>query len=287
MTAGATAARGGAIQLAALSVVALAAWAAGFYFRMAPPGAPGTRAVALATGAVDAAPPATPSPAPATSASAPSTSAADAAADAAPLDAGPESDAATLVDAAAETPDAAAEAAADAAADAATVAAPSSDPAAINACITGLLPEDTFASYQPDFTFVCASKYARHGVTKVQAEISKGKWGTGTATVGMQEWAALGWYQLAVYAVMRGRCCAEPEKLEWTFRLACPLDQAMANIERTVREGDRAGANAAISEYTQAATCLTRLGQARNFGQRGMPGAGLNALQRFIDRARP
>jgi hypothetical protein len=118
----------------------------------------------------------------------------------------------------------------------------------------------------------------------MQAQVAKGKWGTGKATRGMQEWASLGWYQLAAYSYLRGRCCTAAEEFLWSFKLACPIDRALIKIEKTARARDAAGVKAALEDYKREANCLARRGQAPNFGQKRMPGSGHTALHRMLRR---
>jgi hypothetical protein len=118
----------------------------------------------------------------------------------------------------------------------------------------------------------------------MQAQVAKGKRGTGRATQGMQEWASLGWYQLAAYTYLRGRCCTSAEKYLWSFKLSCPIDQALTKIEKAAQARDAAAVEAAVEDYKREATCLARRGQAPNFGQKKMPGSGHTALQRMLAR---
>ena len=157
-------------------------------------------------------------------------------------------------------------------------------PAAITACVSTLFPKGTFERAVADFSFVCGDPRPREAVTRVQAELSRDQWGTGEATMGMREWAVLGWYQLAALSVFRGRCCRSPQPLLWNFKLACPIDKAVEQLEQAARGNDPAAIEAASAEYTRTATCLTRQGQAPNFGQTGLPGPSIGTFRKMLER---
>ena len=54
-------------------------------------------------------------------------------------------------------------------------------------------------------SFVCAPGDARTAVKTMFHRLVTA--GAGTSTLGMKEWAKLEWYELAVYAALRGGCC--------------------------------------------------------------------------------
>lgn len=149
-----------------------------------------------------------------------------------------------------------------------------------------LFAPDTFSHGRPDFSFVCSNPFPRHGITQVQAQVVLGRGSNREMTDGMREWATLGWYQLAAYSVFRGRCCSSPPQLEWTFDLACPIDEAMTELERAVGTDDSPAIDAAVERYTKEARCLTKLGQARNFGQSALPAQGMNSFRMVLERMR-
>jgi hypothetical protein len=147
-----------------------------------------------------------------------------------------------------------------------------------------LFPEDTFAERQPDFAFVCTDPHPRHAITEVQAQVVLGRGNARAMTDGMREWATLAWYQLAAYSVFRGACCESPVEIQWAFALACPLDEAMTQLQRAVSAKDADGIKNGVERYTQEARCVTKLGQASNFGQSTLPGAGVVSLETLLTR---
>lgn len=240
------------LQLIVLALAAIAAWGVAGYFRLVP-----------ASAQADATPDAASSTPAAPTATARAT--------------------ATVAASGAPSTSALASAAPAGTATAAATAAPAAKGDA-SACVSALFAPGTFDQRKPDFSFVCTDPYPRHGITEVQAQVVLGRGSSSGVTEGMREWAGLGWYQLAAYAMFRGHCCAPPPELNWTFDLACPLDEAMEKIEQATTDRDQASLEAAMEEYTRQARCITKLGQASNFGQSALPGAGTNALKTIMGR---
>jgi hypothetical protein len=259
------------LQLVLLSLVAVASWGFAVYFRVAPPRAR-AEGVGSAAGPGFTAPSSTEPGAPGSAASSSASSA---------------SRSTSAAEASGEPSTASTTAASTATASASTAAAAApGDSQQLTACVSAMFPPASFERGRPDFAFVCDERYPRKAVTQIQAQLSLDQWGTGEATVGMREWAVLGWYELAALAVFRGHCCAAARPLEWTFKLACPIDKAMGQVETAVRRQEQAAVEAAVSEYTRVATCLTRQGQAPNFGQRTLPGPGVGTFRKMLARMR-
>ena len=156
----------------------------------------------------------------------------------------------------------------------------------VTRCVASLFPEGTFALGSLDLSFVCEEESPRRATTLIQSQVALGHWGTGKANAGMREWAVLGWYEIGALALIRGQCCESPRPLDWATKLACPFDQAVSRIEQSTHDRDPVALAKAIAEYARQATCLTRQGQASNFGQAGLPGPGVSALRKMTDRAR-
>ncbi|MBW2523000.1 MAG: hypothetical protein JRI23_02435, partial [Deltaproteobacteria bacterium] len=166
---------GGRGGLVTVGIVAVAAWAAGFYFRAAPVGSPLVPEVAPSTPTVTAreaepqsARPATAAPRETAttlpSAEPSATTVATAASGAAPV----------------PSSSATASATASASADSSTLA--SADRDDLRGCVAALFPDDAFAKHEPSFEFLCVEPYPRRGVTRLQAQVAKGKWGSGRTT---------------------------------------------------------------------------------------------------------
>lgn len=273
-------------QAAALALTAVVLWGAGWYFRMAPAGSQAMPAAAPPSASAATAGPqagVAGSGASGAARAAGGAGARDAAAD---RDGGRDGGAGGGGGEALGAADAGADALATDAAAEPGDAGSAPKPADVTACVAGLFPPSSFDRANADLSFVCEERYPRQGITKIQSQVALDKWGQGGATEGMREWAIMGWYELAALATFRGHCCAEPPAMIWTFKLACPLDQAMVDLEGAVRARDTKAMAAAVGDYTRAARCLSKLGQGRNFGQKGVPGAGLMTFEKTLRRVR-
>ena len=108
---------------------------------------------------------------------------------------------------------------------------------------------------------------------------------SGKVTDGMREWGGLGWYEMATYALLRARCCASSPPLKWTFDLACPVDQPLARLQEAVTARDQTAIDEAVKDYSKQVVCLNQFGQAENFGQTALPGAGITGFKIVLERA--
>ncbi|MBW2456270.1 MAG: hypothetical protein JRI68_17255 [Deltaproteobacteria bacterium] len=156
------------------------------------------------------------------------------------------------------------------------------EPIDTSTCVVALFPTETFKK-TPNFAFLCTKDNPRTGGTDVRARVVLGA--GGKVTDGMREWAGLGWYEAAAYGVLRARCCPSPAPLKWSFNLVCPVDQSVAKLQKGVVARDAAAVDGAVKDYSKQVRCLSKFGQATNFGQTGSPGPGVTLLKRFIDRA--
>jgi len=155
-------------------------------------------------------------------------------------------------------------------------------PEDVGACVVGLFAPETFRK-RPNFDFLCTQRNPRKGGTAVRARVVGGA--GGKVTGGMREWAGLGWYEAAAYAVLQARCCGSAPPLEWSFDLVCPVDGSVDSLQKAVRGRDERAAAAAVRDYSKQVRCISKFGQASNFGQSGSPGPGISLLERFLERA--
>jgi hypothetical protein len=243
-----------------LGIIAIGSWAAGIYFRVAPPRAMGPGAEPSG----QTAPSSTSSPGASSSASNGDTAAV------------PSSGSTT----------AGYGTAAAGSAGALDASAAPSDPAAVTACAAALFAARTFDRAKPDLSFVCTEAAPLRAVTRVQGQVALGQWGKRGMTEGMREWASLGWYQLAAFAVLRGRCCPSPPPYAWTFDLDCALDAALYELEIAARRKDKSALHAAAGQFDLQASCLTKRGKAPLFGQNRPPSSGAKPFERVLGRAR-
>ena len=132
-----------------------------------------------------------------------------------------------------------------------------------------------------DFGFVCEQTNPLKASGKIKSALVRN--GKGLVTDAMRQWAGLGWYEMAAFAILRADCCPAGEPLAYNFVLACPLDEAINELDGAVRSGKREPIDAAIKRYSKEARCLDQFGQSRNMGRDGPPGSGIAALRRLVD----
>jgi hypothetical protein len=85
---------------------------------------------------------------------------------------------------------------------------------------------------------------------------------TKTFTAGKLEWGVLGWYEMAVFAVMRAQCCDAPPALELPALLGdCALRERLGELAAAAVAApavDDEKVKTAIELYTKSATCAQR-----------------------------
>lgn len=153
---------------------------------------------------------------------------------------------------------------------------PPQEPKDPTACIG-----DALATEDIDYAFVCGQTNPLKASGKIKSTLVRN--GKGLVTDAMRQWAGLGWYEMAAFAMLRAHCCPAGEPLAYNFVLACPLDEAINELDTAVRTGERETIDAAIKRYSKEARCLDQFGQSRNMGRDGPPGSGIAALRRLAD----
>ncbi|MEQ9325580.1 MAG: hypothetical protein RIF41_40820 [Polyangiaceae bacterium] len=140
---------------------------------------------------------------------------------------------------------------------------------------------EALSTEEVDYAFVCRQTNPLKASGKIKSALVRD--GKGLVTDAMRQWAGLGWYEMAAFAILRASCCPAGEPLAYNFVLACPLDEAINELDAAVRTGKREAIDAAIKRYSKEARCLDQFGQARNMGRDGPPGSGIAALRRLVD----
>ena len=148
--------------------------------------------------------------------------------------------------------------------------------------MAAFFPSDTFKA-KPELEFVCSEPNPLKGATEVKSQVVLGS--KGGVSQGMRVWAGLGWYHMAAYSLLRTQCCGEVPKLEWSFDLVCPIDERLAELETAMRAKSPSDIDAALDRYAKEVTCLSKFGQANNFGQSSPAGAGIVALRTMLEAA--
>ena len=107
------------------------------------------------------------------------------------------------------------------------------------------------------------------------------------AKAGMREWDQLGWYQMAVFAVARHKCCSErPPLAEPPGVEACRLGEVLEQLGKAGSGANEDVVAKAIDEFQATVICLIKKGAAPSFGQSGSrPKAGaVSVFLKIIDR---
>jgi hypothetical protein len=142
------------------------------------------------------------------------------------------------------------------------------------ACIQPFFPEKTFVTRVPDLGFLCTETQPAKGAGSLHTQVVLGG-GRGGASEAMKEWATMGWYGMAVFAIARARCCTDPQPLKTPTTLEhCKLDERLMQLAKAVLESSNEVADAALRDYTAAVNCMVRGGAADVFGQEGYPKGG-------------
>ncbi|MBK7579448.1 MAG: protein kinase [Myxococcales bacterium] len=130
------------------------------------------------------------------------------------------------------------------------------------ACVAPVFPPATFV-VGTDLSFLCKEVDPRAGAELLKAAVVKGR-GAGVS-VSMQEWAHLSWYELAVFAVARARCCmgAPPLVLPANGGVCSALEQVLDELGRAVVT-DRA-VEQKLAHFDQTVLCLLAKGGARQY----------------------
>jgi hypothetical protein len=158
----------------------------------------------------------------------------------------------------------------------------------IRACIEPLFPEDTFAHGDPDLGFLCTETQPAKGAANLHTQVVLGG-GRGGATDAMKEWATLGWYSMAVFAIARTHCCPDAPPLSTPTSLGhCKLDETLTQLGKAaLTPGSDDPAEEAMLDFTRAVNCLVRGGAIELFGQEGYPKGGeVTSFKKTYLRAR-
>ena len=127
-----------------------------------------------------------------------------------------------------------------------------STPGDITRCISDFFPEGTFDGLQ-DLAFVCEQPDARKGASTMRSRVVIGA--RGNVTKGMHEWSRLEWHELAVWAIFRHACCADPAPLELPppVRSCGSVGEAADALGRAFVTGE--GLDDRILQFHRAADC--------------------------------
>jgi hypothetical protein len=137
-----------------------------------------------------------------------------------------------------------------------------------------LFPPESF-DVATDFSFVCSETDPIKGGAAIRTQLVRAHHNVSEA---MKEWALLGWYEMAAFAVIQARCCPSPAPLKLPEVHGCPsLSEALTAIGAAARAAsDPAdkGLKKAVDTYTNDIHCVVRIGMASRFAHMGNPQGG-------------
>jgi len=116
---------------------------------------------------------------------------------------------------------------------------------------------ETFATPQ-DLSFLCETDDPRKGGVMLRTKIVRGS--AGKLSEGMNAWPRMLWHQLAVYGILRRRCCpaAPPIKLPDSKGTCAPLEVAINDLS-TAFVGNSDNLRPHVERFNAAADCALRI----------------------------
>lgn len=160
-------------------------------------------------------------------------------------------------------------------------------PANPTECMKKAFPGQTFQT-EVSLDFVCEEANPMKGAGRVRERIVMASGGKTSA--GMKEWAGFGFYELAAYATLRGRCCPSDPSFEVP---ASPdtcesMEGALKKLAMTARSSaSDEDAKAAVDAFGEAVKCVSRNNLEKAFGGYPAPtGNEVAGFSKFNARAR-
>ena len=156
------------------------------------------------------------------------------------------------------------------------------------ACIASQFAPDAFATPpEVDPGSICSEVDPRKGAAALKKIVVLASSGA-RVTDAMGEWALLHWYEMAAFAVIRARCCADPKPLDLPPPIGTcePLDRSLDALGAAA--AGRGDVEAALARVRAAVQCTVTSGVAVDYNFNGRPPAGAeSALRKTIARAAP
>jgi hypothetical protein len=157
-------------------------------------------------------------------------------------------------------------------------------PSARDRCMAKLFPRNTFTGDPPSFDGACHATDPREGAQSIKTLVVEAGEGRGI-TDGMVEWSRLGWYEMAAFAILHGRCCDTSLELEGKPFSLCEVGDALERVHEASRTKDRRQVGKSVDVYRRAARCAARGGMSGLFGQTARPTPQqLEVLQKTMTR---
>jgi hypothetical protein len=145
---------------------------------------------------------------------------------------------------------------------------PSAAPEDQAECFSNLLAADSIVEGKHlDLAFVCKEADPRKAASKIRSKVIFAA--GGHVSDAMREWSMMGFYELATYAAMRGRCCPGARPLELPPSPGtCPsIQDALNAVSRAAHAGATESEQATALDGVRATlACIEKSGQAATFG---------------------
>lgn len=154
------------------------------------------------------------------------------------------------------------------------------------ACIQGVFSTDTFATRPDDIGFVCSETDVVKGAARLRTRIVVAG-AKRDVTMGMKEWALLGFFELAAFISIHDRCCpAAPKIRAPQGPESCDaVDDALQDISKAVLGAEPKKLDKAIVRLDRAARCVIRAHRGDAFGNHPSPTGGEGtALKKVLAR---
>jgi hypothetical protein len=155
-------------------------------------------------------------------------------------------------------------------------------------CFLAPFPADTFAKVPVSFASLCKETDPRKGATVIRDEVIRVSVNRRTSQA-MTEWGVLSWYEMVVFAAVRGRCCPGAAPLELPEIKPCvSLKDALNDVSKAAAGPlDRGALAAPLKRYDEGLQCILRVGATGHYGRTRPPlGDGVDALKQALDRMR-
>ncbi|NUP13560.1 MAG: serine/threonine protein kinase [Polyangiaceae bacterium] len=164
----------------------------------------------------------------------------------------------------------------------------------VRSCVARLFPPDAFEK-DASLDALCIETDPRRGAALLRGEIAKHGLVARRTTDPMRIWAQLSWYEMATFALARGRCCEASKLPDFVVPPSVgtceTLAPALEGIEHAAR-GER-DKDTAIAAFRSVAVCIERSHRLNTnlpspYSYRDPPPGGAETVFRaMLDRAAP
>jgi hypothetical protein len=143
------------------------------------------------------------------------------------------------------------------------------------ACALRAFPPATFGDKpSSSLGFLCTETDPRRGGAAIKDAVIRESVSK-RVSEGMTEWASLGWFEMAAFAAMRGRCCPGAAPLVLPVTRPCPpLDEPLNALAAAAAAGEKPTTPAVLApvkRLNEAVRCVLRVGATGVYGRTRPP----------------